>query len=130
MSGDLTAPYASSAGFDARPISPMRGQISLELDSSPAPNGRALHKGDQRSARRNGNRAGAPDGAPAVEDLNTAQMFDKRSLAQYFRVSVDTIERLVKAGELPAVRIGNQVRFTLEDVDRFIHRHRTTKDTA
>lgn len=65
-----------------------------------------------------------------VEPAARTEMFDKQNLARYFRVSVDTIERLVKAGELPAVRIGNQVRFTLEDVDGFIDRHRTKERTA
>ncbi len=57
-------------------------------------------------------------------------MLDKQDLARYFGVSVDTIERLVKAGELAAVRIGSQVRFTLEDVDGFIARHRTRERTS
>jgi excisionase family DNA binding protein len=63
-------------------------------------------------------------------EASYVEMFDKQTLARYFRVSVDTIERLVKAGELPAVRIGNQVRFTLDDVDGFIERHRTTEEAA
>lgn len=64
------------------------------------------------------------DGATYVE------MFDKQTLARYFRVSVDTIDRLVKAGELPAVRIGNQVRFTVDDVNAFIERHRSPEEAA
>ncbi len=58
------------------------------------------------------------------------EMFDKQALARYFRVSVDTIDRLVKAGELAAIKIGNQVRFTLDDVDAFIERHRTKEEAA
>jgi excisionase family DNA binding protein len=58
------------------------------------------------------------------------EMLDKQDLARYFGVSVDTIERLVKAGELAAVRVGSQVRFTLEDVDGFIARHRTRERTS
>jgi excisionase family DNA binding protein len=64
------------------------------------------------------------DGATYVE------MFDKQTLARYFRVSVDTIDRLVKAGKLPAVRIGNQIRFTLDDVDAFIERSRLPEEAA
>ena len=67
---------------------------------------------------------------PSFEPAICMEMFDKQNLARYFGVSVDTIERLVKAGDLPAVRIGSQVRFTLEDVDGFIHRHRTKERTA
>lgn len=52
------------------------------------------------------------------------QLFDRESLAEYLRLSTDTVDRLVKAGKLPCVRIGNQVRFTFEDVDGFIERHR------
>jgi excisionase family DNA binding protein len=58
------------------------------------------------------------------------EMFDKQSLARYFRVSTDTIDRLVKAGELRAVRIGNQIRFTFEDVEAFIERHRVESEAA
>jgi excisionase family DNA binding protein len=42
------------------------------------------------------------------------QLFDRESLAEYLRLSTDTVDRLVKAGKLPCVRIGHQVRFTLE----------------
>jgi excisionase family DNA binding protein len=73
---------------------------------------------------------GSAGPSEAVEPAARTEMFDKQNLARYFGVSVDTIERLVKAGDLPAVRIGNQVRFTLEDVDGFIHRHRTQERTA
>jgi excisionase family DNA binding protein len=59
------------------------------------------------------------------DELGTSyvEMFDKQSLARYFRVSTDTIDRLVKAGELQAVRIGAQVRFTPEDVETFVERN-------
>lgn len=40
-------------------------------------------------------------------------LFDRESLAAYLRLSTDTVDRLVKAGKLPCVRIGHQVRFTL-----------------
>jgi excisionase family DNA binding protein len=64
------------------------------------------------------------------ERATYVEMFDKQTLARYFRVSVDTIDRLVKAGKLPAVRIGNQVRFTLDDVDAFVERHRSPEEAA
>jgi len=51
-------------------------------------------------------------------------LFDRESLANYLRLSTDTIDRLVKAGRLPCVRIGSQVRFTSDDVDTFIASHR------
>jgi excisionase family DNA binding protein len=111
-----------------------RGRMSLNELSDPEP--RRTGVNDARSGPirvRNGSRVTviAPpkllsggDGATYVE------MFDKRTLARYFRVSVDTIDRLVKAGKLPAVRIGNQVRFTLDDVNAFIERHRSPEEAA
>jgi excisionase family DNA binding protein len=52
------------------------------------------------------------------------QLFDRESPAEYLRLSTDTVDRLVKAGKLPCVRIGAQVRFTFEDVEGFIERNR------
>jgi excisionase family DNA binding protein len=66
----------------------------------------------------------SPDVAAPVAARTYRQLFDRESLAEYLRLSTDTIDRLVKAGKLPCVRIGSQVRFTLEDVDSFIERHR------
>jgi excisionase family DNA binding protein len=67
---------------------------------------------------------GLPAVAPAVNVRVYRQLFDRESLAEYLRLSTDTVDRLVKAGKLPCVRIGHQVRFTLEDVDGFIERNR------
>jgi excisionase family DNA binding protein len=58
------------------------------------------------------------------------EMFDKQALARYFRVSTDTIDRLVKANLLRAVKIGSQVRFTPEDVEAFIERQRIRGEAA
>ncbi len=73
----------------------------------------------------------APPRTTTPGDQGTyVEMFDKQTLARYFRVSVDTIDRLVRAGELAAIKIGNQVRFTLDDVDGFVERHRTKEEVA
>jgi excisionase family DNA binding protein len=60
----------------------------------------------------------------ATEARVYRQLFDRESLADYLRLSTDTVDRLVKAGKLPCVRIGAQVRFTFEDVEVFIERNR------
>ena len=62
--------------------------------------------------------------APGTEGRVYQQLFDRESLANYLRLSTDTVDRLVKAGKLPCVRIGAQVRFTLEGVESFIERNR------
>jgi excisionase family DNA binding protein len=79
---------------------------------------------------------GAPDlartplvSAP-VEARVYRQLFDRDTLAEYLRLSTDTIDRLVKANKLRCVRIGHQVRFTLDDVDAFLERNRTGNGEA
>jgi excisionase family DNA binding protein len=66
-----------------------------------------------------------PSVSPSVEPRVYRQLFDRESLADYLRLSTDTIDRLVKANRLQCVRIGQQVRFTLDDVEAFLARHRT-----
>ena len=68
--------------------------------------------------------AARPTVTSPVEERIYRQLFDREALADYLRISTDTIDRLVKAGKLHCVRIGHQVRFTLEDVEAFIERHR------
>ena len=41
------------------------------------------------------------------------------------KVNPRTIYRLIKTGDLPAVRIGRQWRFRRSDLDRWIDRQRT-----
>src|SRR4051794_31579131 len=65
-----------------------------------------------------------PEVVAPVRERVYRQLFDRESLAEYLRLSTDTIDRLVKAGKLPCIRIGHQVRFTLEDVEAFVERHR------
>jgi excisionase family DNA binding protein len=108
--GPRAEPSFAPVGPD--PPAPMPGQMSLPLST------RSTSSKVSRSS------------SEAIEPAARTEMFDKQNLARYFGVSVDTIEGLVKAGDLPAVRIGSQVRFTLEDVDGFIHRHRTKERTA
>jgi len=70
-------------------------------------------------------RAWTPLVRAPVEPRVYRQLFDRETLAEYLRLSTDTIDRLVKANKLRCVRIGHQVRFTLEDVDAFLEHHRT-----
>jgi excisionase family DNA binding protein len=69
--------------------------------------------------------AQAPLVCAAVEPHVYRQLFDRETLAEYLRLSTDTIDRLVKANKLRCVCIGQQVRFTPDDVDAFLEQHRT-----
>jgi excisionase family DNA binding protein len=44
----------------------------------------------------------------------------------YLKVTPRTIYRLIRAGELPAVRIGRQWRFRQTDLDEWLDRQRAT----
>ena len=46
------------------------------------------------------------------------------------KVNPRTIYRLIKTGELPAVRIGRQWRFRRTDLDDWIERQRTAASSA
>ena len=46
-------------------------------------------------------------------------------VAEMMRVSTMTVYRLIKAGDIPAVRIGKSYRLSEEEVDRFLARRFT-----
>ena len=50
--------------------------------------------------------------APAV--------MDPREAAHYLRVSLTTVLRLVRAGELPHTRVGRSIRFRPADLDGYL----------
>jgi excisionase family DNA binding protein len=58
-------------------------------------------------------------GAPMSAFLTTEEVLG------CLKVNPRTIYRLIKSGELPAVRIGRQWRFRRADLDDWIDRHRT-----
>jgi excisionase family DNA binding protein len=64
---------------------------------------------------------------PPVETRTYRQLFDRETLADYLRLSTDTIDRLVKAKRLPCVRIGSQIRFTHQDVETFLAQSRSDR---
>ncbi len=51
-------------------------------------------------------------------------LLTRRAAAALLAVSPATIDRLVKDGQLPAVRIGGSVRFELNDLEAFIDRQK------
>lgn len=51
-------------------------------------------------------------------------LFTRHSLASYLNVHVNTIDRLVKRGEIVAYRVVGKLRFYPEDVERYVREHR------
>jgi excisionase family DNA binding protein len=48
----------------------------------------------------------------------------------YLNVTPRTIYRLVRTGELPAIRIGRQWRFRRADLEAFVNRQRVVADLS
>src|SRR5213596_2756313 len=44
---------------------------------------------------------------------------------EYLQVNLRTVYRLIKAGKIPAVRVGRQWRFRKRDIDRWLDTQRT-----
>jgi excisionase family DNA binding protein len=67
--------------------------------------------------------------AEMTRDINVrvgekVQLFTRHTLASYLDVHVNTIDRLVKRGEIVAYRVVGKLRFYPEDVDRYVQEHR------
>jgi excisionase family DNA binding protein len=57
-------------------------------------------------------------------------MMTVKELADYLRVHPTTIYRLLRAGELPAMRIGSDWRFNRESIDAWIGKRSLAKISA
>ena len=51
--------------------------------------------------------------------LGTPQVLTVKDLCEYLRVHPSTIYRLLKAGQLPAFKVGSDWRFNLEAIDHW-----------
>lgn len=51
-----------------------------------------------------------------------------REVAEHLAVSLATVERLVRAGELTKVRVGGSIRFEACDVDALVERGKQHDD--
>jgi len=53
-------------------------------------------------------------------------VMNKKEAASYLRLSVPTIDRLMRMGEIRFVKLERAVRFRKEDLDAFLAAHVTT----
>ena len=60
------------------------------------------------------------DRAQSDDSMPTRAMLTRDATAAYLAVSTRTLDRLVRAGEIPAYRIGGHRRFRIEDIDLFV----------
>ena len=50
---------------------------------------------------------------------DVAPVFTVKDLAHYLKVHPSTLYRLLKAGQLPAFKVGSDWRFNVEEIDRW-----------
>ena len=64
---------------------------------------------------------------PVAKDKDRAEvrLLTIPDVAEFCRVSERTVRRWIKAGELPAIRLGRQWRIAKKDLERFLSDHRT-----
>ena len=60
----------------------------------------------------------------SVRPVEKVALFTRHTLAAYLDVHVNTIDRLVKRGEIVAYRVVGKLRFYPEDVERYVREHR------
>jgi excisionase family DNA binding protein len=71
------------------------------------------HVGDTRLGRGEGGMDGA-------RTFSTGRLFTVAEVAEAMRVSNMTVYRLIKSGELPALRVGKGYRIFEADLERFL----------
>lgn len=52
-----------------------------------------------------------PPGAPVEAGVILSRPLTPRELADYLQVSLSTVARLYRSGDIPSIRVGTQVRF-------------------
>lgn len=52
---------------------------------------------------------------------------DIKLLAKYLNVSIPFIRKLVRSRSIPCFRIGNRLRFDLNEIDKWLENHRQSE---
>ncbi len=60
-----------------------------------------------------------------AEELSKSRFLTVQEVADLMRVSSMTVYRLIKVGDLPAVRVGRSFRVSDADVDVYLEQHYT-----
>ena len=74
-------------------------------------------QGPTLTPRRSG---GYGRGEPVAQSFATARFLTVQEVADLMRVSTMTVYRIIKSGELPAVRVGRSFRVRDVDVDTYL----------
>lgn len=56
--------------------------------------------------------------------MSDKKLLTKQETVEYLRISMNTLYRLMKSGELPYIKLERKVLFKKEDIDKFIESKR------
>ena len=105
---------------------------AVTASRGPAPENRAYRDwvchGGKRVAARRPTRCGMDSTTFYSDDASdalTPLSLRPREAAAMLGISVSTLERLTKAGEIPRVKFGNTVLYTVESLKRWLKSHET-----
>lgn len=62
--------------------------------------------------------------------MSKINLLTRQQVAELLFVSVRTIDRFKCSGDLPYIQVGKQLRFRLEDVERFLELHTHGKEVS
>ena len=68
--------------------------------------------------------------SPCTSTMNDDHYLTTDELLDYLHINLRTIYRLIKAGKIPAVRVGRQWRFRKRDIDAWLSGHRKAGERA
>src|SRR5690606_20195325 len=109
-----------SAAANSR-YGPFRDSRAVYGAAAPASPGATLPP-----SRRDGHRARKPTAGHGPRIMRDEQFLTTEEVMDYLQVNLRTIYRLIKAGRIPAVRVGRQWRFHKKDIDAWLDENRTT----
>jgi len=66
-----------------------------------------------------GDRHALDHGLPG-DPVDYGPLLDRHEAAQFLAVSDSTVYRLIRRGELPAYRVGHQIRLTQVDLENYL----------
>lgn len=64
-----------------------------------------------------------------VLDMSNLRLLTIRDVSQILQISSQTLYKMIEAGEIPAIRIGNQWRFEEEQLYQWIRQSATNSQT-
>ena len=58
------------------------------------------------------------------------RLLTAREVAEILRININSVYIWARAGRLPRVKVGDNVRFKEEDIERFINREKENDETT